>query len=62
LGLTQAGSQALDEKEDIEVILRPLAAIPRLIRGGEITHALVEAAFWCFFMEYRSSTDYQPFR
>jgi len=54
LGVTQAGPQALDEKEDIAVFLRPLVEIPRLIREGEITHALVVAAFWRFFMEYRS--------
>jgi len=53
----QAGPQALDEKEDIAVLLRPLADIPRLIREGEITHALVVAAFWHFFMEYRSSAS-----
>ena len=55
LGVTPAGPQALDEKEDIAVLLRPLAEIPRLIREGEISHALVVAAFWRFFMEYRSS-------
>jgi ADP-ribose pyrophosphatase len=55
LGVTPAGPQSLDEKEDIEVLLRPLVEIPRLIREGEITHALVVAAFWRFFMEYRSS-------
>lgn len=55
LGATQAGPQSLDEKEDIEVLLRPLAQIPGLIRAGEISHALVVAAFWRFFMEYRSS-------
>ena len=57
LGAMQAGPQALDEKEDIAVLLRPLADIPRLIREGEITHALVVAAFWRFFMEYRSSAS-----
>ena len=57
LGVTQAGPQALDEKEDIAVLLRPLADVPRLIREGEITHALVVAAFWRFFMEYRSSAS-----
>jgi ADP-ribose pyrophosphatase len=57
LGVTQAGPQSLDEKEDIEVLSRPLAEIPRLIREGEITHALVVAAFWRFFMEYRSSAS-----
>lgn len=57
LGVTPAGPQSLDEKEDIEVLLRPLAEIPRLIREGEISHALVVAAFWRFFMEYRSSAS-----
>jgi ADP-ribose pyrophosphatase len=57
LGVTQAGPQSLDEKEDIEVLRRPLADIPRLIREGEITHALVVAAFWRYFMEYRPSAS-----
>ena len=34
-----AGRQQQDEKEDIEVVLRPLQEIPRLIRAGAITHA-----------------------
>jgi 8-oxo-dGTP pyrophosphatase MutT (NUDIX family) len=46
------GDQHLDEKEDIEVLLRPLSEIPRLIRNGDITHALVLAAFYRFYMEY----------
>ena len=54
LGVTEAGPQSLDEKEDITVVRRPLAEIPALIREGEITHALVVAAFWRFFLEYRS--------
>jgi ADP-ribose pyrophosphatase len=49
-----AGDQNLDEKEDIEVLIRPLAEIPRLIREGEITHSLVLAAFYRFFMEYNA--------
>jgi len=48
------GPQRQDEREDIEVVLRPVKVIPRLIRDGEITHALVLAAFYRFFMEYRS--------
>ncbi|QTA86680.1 NUDIX hydrolase [Desulfonema magnum] len=48
-----AGRQHQDEKEDIEVVLRPLADIPRLIRDREITHALVLAAFYRFYMEYQ---------
>jgi ADP-ribose pyrophosphatase len=47
-----AGAQSLDDKEDIAVVLKPLAEIPRLIREGAITHSLVICAFWRFFMEY----------
>ena len=48
-----AGDQQQDEKEDIEVLLRPLTEIPKLIRNGDITHALVLAAFYRLFMEYQ---------
>ncbi len=48
-----AGYQELDEREDIEVLLQPLSNVPRLIREGQITHALVLVAFYRFFMEYR---------
>ena len=48
-----AGRQEQDEREDIEVLLRPLNEIPRLIRDGEITHSLVLVAFYRFFMEYQ---------
>jgi hypothetical protein len=44
--------QEQDEKEDIEVLLRPLEEIPSLIREKKITHALVLAAFYYFFEEY----------
>ncbi|HUU81836.1 MAG TPA: NUDIX hydrolase [Acidobacteriota bacterium] len=47
------GGQSQDEKEDIEVVRRPLSEIPNLIRNGEITHSLVLAAFYRFFMEYQ---------
>jgi len=47
-----AGEQEQDEKEDIQVFIRPLADIPRLIREGAITHSLVIAAFYRFYMEY----------
>ena len=47
-----AGEQQQDDKEDIEVLLRPISEIPRLIREGEITHSLVLAAFYRFYMEY----------
>lgn len=52
-----AGSQNLDEKEDIEVLVRPLSEIPRLIREGDITHSLVLAAFYRFFMEYQGDSN-----
>lgn len=47
-----AGSQEQDDKEDIEVVLQPLSKIPRLISEGAITHSLVIAAFYRFYMEY----------
>lgn len=47
------GQLVQDEREDIEVVLQPLSEIPRLIREGAISHALVIAAFYRFYMEYR---------
>jgi ADP-ribose pyrophosphatase len=49
----RAGDLMQDDREDIEVVRYPLADIPDLIREGAITHALVIAAFYRFFMEYR---------
>ncbi len=43
--------QDLDEKEDIQVLRRPLQEIPGLILQGEITHSLVVAAFQLFFLQ-----------
>jgi ADP-ribose pyrophosphatase len=50
-----AGGQQQDESEDIEVVLYPLRDIPALIREGAITHALVIAAFYRYYMEYENS-------
>ncbi len=50
-GVARAGAQELDEKEDIEVLVRPLAEIPAMIRDGRITHALVIAAFYRYYRE-----------
>jgi 8-oxo-dGTP pyrophosphatase MutT (NUDIX family) len=50
--VSRVKEQNQDEKEDIEVVVRPLEQIPELIRDGEITHALVLAAFYRFYMEY----------
>lgn len=47
------GDQEQDDKEDIEVLLRPLDDIPRLIRENRITHALVLAAFYRYYMEHK---------
>ncbi len=49
----RVGEQRQDEEEDIEVILKPLEEVPKLIRDGEINHALVIAAFYRFYMEYQ---------
>jgi ADP-ribose pyrophosphatase len=51
-----AGMQNQDEKEDIEVVVKPLADIPRLIREGTITHSLVIVAFYRYYMEYLQGT------
>lgn len=45
-------AQEQDDKEDIEVEVRPLEHVPQLIRQGEITHALVLAAFYRYYLEY----------
>jgi ADP-ribose pyrophosphatase len=42
---------SLDQTEDIEVILVPLSDIPKMIRKGEIDHAIVIAAFSLFFLK-----------
>ncbi|MEW6667199.1 MAG: NUDIX hydrolase [Thermodesulfobacteriota bacterium] len=50
--VVKAGVQHQDEKEDIEVLLRPITDVPGLIKEGRITHSLVLAAFYRFYMEY----------
>jgi len=54
------GAQDLDDKEDIEVLLRPLDDIPRMIREGEITHSLILAAFYRYYMEYQRCVNSRP--
>jgi len=51
-GVVFSGARCQDDREDIEVLLRPLRAVPDLIREGEISHSLVIAAFYRYFMEY----------
>ena len=50
-----AGEQEQDAKEDIEIVIKPIEEIPHLIRKGEITHSLILAAFYRFYMEYQSA-------
>lgn len=45
LDAVRAGDQSLDEREHIQVSTAPLAEIDGLIDAGDITHALVVAAF-----------------
>lgn len=51
-GAVRVKDQEQDDKEDIEVEVKPLKDVPRLIHDGEITHALVLAAFYRFYLEY----------
>jgi ADP-ribose pyrophosphatase len=48
LGAKPAGDLDLDEGEELEVSLRDLKEIPRMIRNGKIRHSLVIAAFHLF--------------
>ncbi|MEJ5301675.1 MAG: NUDIX hydrolase [Thermodesulforhabdaceae bacterium] len=47
-----AARQHLDELEDIEVVLYPVSEIPKLLKDGVISHALIVAAFGTFFLKY----------
>ena len=47
------GGQALEELEDCEVVVVPLASIDDLLRRGEITHALVWVAFHALRLQTR---------
>ena len=47
-----AGEQQLDDQEDIEVLCRPFEEVPRLIREGVVSHSLVVAAFFKYYLEY----------
>lgn len=51
LDAVHAAEPDMDEKEDIQVVLHPLADIPGMIRNGDITHALVLAAFYRFYLK-----------
>jgi len=55
--LMKVGSPTLDQTEDIDVVLLPLADIPGLIRKGVIDHALVIAAFHWLDLEKREGVE-----
>jgi 8-oxo-dGTP pyrophosphatase MutT (NUDIX family) len=44
-GCRDSGQSKLDQFERIDVLKRPLADIPAMIAGGEISHVMVIAAF-----------------
>lgn len=54
-GVERVALQDQDEKEDIEVLLKPLDDIPAMIRSGEISHSLVISAFYRYYMEHLPS-------
>jgi hypothetical protein len=46
----RVGPARLQGLEEIETIVRPLADVPGLVRGGLITHSLVVCAFGFYFL------------
>ena len=50
LGARKVSGLRLDEAEELEVVLKDLKDIPKLIRRGGIRHALVVAAFHYFHL------------
>ena len=57
-GVRAGVKHELDTTEETEVLLVPLASIKDLIAGGEITHALVIAAF-SFLQAYNPPPEFQ---
>ncbi len=49
-GAERIASPSPDEGEDLEVVLIPLTDVKKMIRKGEIRHALVLAAFQLYFI------------
>lgn len=49
----RVGNPRFDQTEDIEVVLIPLADIPKLVLEGEIDHAMVIAAFYWYDLQLR---------
>ncbi len=53
-GAHLAGEPRPDDTEDIEVVRYPRREVPRLLREGRISHALVVVALWWWF-QYEDS-------
>ena len=49
-----------DEEEDISVELVPLSEIPAWIARGDITHAMVVAAFWYLMVALEARAPFTP--
>jgi hypothetical protein len=60
--LQKVSGPSPDQTEDIEVILIPLAKIPRLISECKIDHAMVITAFTHYFFRYPPPTLLSPSR
>lgn len=56
-GAFRIGSPSLDGTEEVEVVLVPLADVPRLVAEGAISHALVVAAFYRHELLERAGRD-----
>jgi 8-oxo-dGTP pyrophosphatase MutT (NUDIX family) len=55
--LEKVGPPKVDQTEDIEVVLIPLAEIPKLISKGEIDHAMVITAFYWHDLQVRRGRE-----
>jgi ADP-ribose pyrophosphatase len=53
-GAHRVGDPRPDDTEDIEVVRYPRSEVPRLVREGRISHALVVVALWWWF-QYEDS-------
>lgn len=59
IGCDRTGTLAPDSGEDIEVVLTPRRQIPRMLRDGTISHALVVAAFGLERLYWDQQTSYK---
>jgi ADP-ribose pyrophosphatase len=48
-GCRRLAEPSLDDREDIDVLVRPIHQVPEMIAKGEISHALVVVAFHQWF-------------